>query len=73
MSGEIQIESLLYRYTNRTQGDTDMKIIAEDHCQQCGSTDWQDLNDGDQGYTGCCNERVISRGDCSVQAGCSHS
>jgi len=28
------------------------------HCQNCGSTDYEDLNTGDQGYTACCNEPV---------------
>jgi hypothetical protein len=29
--------------------------INEWHCENCGSTDVEDL-DGDQGYTACCNE-----------------
>jgi hypothetical protein len=28
------------------------------HCSSCGSTDYEDLNTGDQGYTACCNKRV---------------
>lgn len=28
------------------------------HCQNCGSTDREDLTTGDQGYTACCNEPV---------------
>ena len=31
------------------------------HCQACGSDDYEDLNHGDQGYTACCNERVVDR------------
>lgn len=35
------------------------------HCENCGSTDYEDVNLGDQGYTACCNE-LVSRwtGDC---------
>ena len=33
--------------------------IAGEHCQNCGSTDYEDLHLGDQGYTACCNERVV--------------
>lgn len=28
------------------------------HCEQCGRTDWDATNGGDQGYSGCCNEIV---------------
>lgn len=28
------------------------------HCENCGSTDAEDLYHGDQGYTACCNECV---------------
>jgi len=28
------------------------------HCESCGSTAYEDVNLGDQGYTACCNERV---------------
>lgn len=40
------------------------------HCQQCGSTDPEDINTLDddefQGYTRCCNERsVTDHVDCS--------
>jgi hypothetical protein len=27
-----------------------------EHCESCGSEDYEDLNCGDQGYTACCNE-----------------
>lgn len=30
-----------------------------DHCSSCGSTAWEDLETGDQGYTACCNEPVV--------------
>ena len=40
------------------------RTIRESHCENCGSTDPQDL-DGDEGYTGCCNELVAdSPEDC---------
>lgn len=32
--------------------------IEETHCENCGSTDYEDLTTGDQGYTACCNELV---------------
>jgi hypothetical protein len=32
--------------------------INEAHCENCGSTDYEDVNLGDQGYTRCCNELV---------------
>ena len=35
------------------------KTINEPHCQQCGRTDYESLETGDQGYTACCNEIVI--------------
>lgn len=31
-----------------------------DRCSQCGSTDYEDLYLGDQGYSACCNEPVVS-------------
>lgn len=34
--------------------------INQAHCQLCGSTDYEDLSTGDQGYTACCNEPVES-------------
>lgn len=49
--------------------------INEQHCQQCGSTDYEDLYgpDADSGYTGCCNERTVGPGcdpsDCHHQKG----
>jgi hypothetical protein len=40
-----------------------MKRIEQDHCQSCGSTSLENLDTGQdpdfQGYTRCCNERVI--------------
>lgn len=32
--------------------------INETHCENCGSTDVEDLTTGDQGYSACCNEIV---------------
>lgn len=34
--------------------------INEPHCENCGSTDYEDLHCGDQGYSACCNEIVVS-------------
>jgi len=28
------------------------------HCESCGSTDYEDVHCGDQGYTACCNELI---------------
>ena len=41
--------------------DTTQTTINEPHCQQCGNTDWDALgqNSYSQGYTVCCNQRVI--------------
>lgn len=32
--------------------------MTERHCESCGSTDTENLDHGDQGYTACCNELV---------------
>lgn len=32
--------------------------IEKPHCQNCGSTSYEDLHTGDDGYTACCNEPV---------------
>jgi hypothetical protein len=32
--------------------------VKGQHCENCGSTDYEDLFCGDQGYTACCNELV---------------
>jgi hypothetical protein len=45
--------------------------IPVPHCQQCGSTDREDLEEGDQGYSACCNEIVVWGGDCR-EGLCSH-
>ena len=34
------------------------------HCESCGSADREDLTTGDQGYTACCNELIVTRGGC---------
>ena len=34
------------------------------HCESCGSTDYDDLENGDQGYSACCNEIVSTTHDC---------
>lgn len=39
--------------------------INATHCENCGSTDYESINCGDQGYTACCNELVSwSSTDC---------
>lgn len=35
-----------------------MRIITVSHCQQCGSTDNEDLFT-DDGYSACCNEIIV--------------
>lgn len=37
------------------------------HCEQCGSTDPEDLNEGDQGYSACCNECICWGGHDTVK------
>lgn len=32
--------------------------ITASHCENCGSTDYDSVNNGDQGYSACCNEIV---------------
>lgn len=44
------------------------RVIEGSHCESCGSTDLEDLETGDQGYTACCNEPVAY--DCND---CNHS
>jgi len=46
------------RYVTTTEMVT-LTTIRGEHCQQCGATDLESLN-GDQGYTACCNERVVT-------------
>ena len=40
--------------------------IDTTHCENCGSTDYEDIvANADQGYTGCCNElTAYGRSDC---------
>ena len=33
--------------------------VEGSHCEQCGSTDREDLTTGDQGYSACCNELIV--------------
>ena len=49
-----------------------MQIISQPHCQQCGRTDYEAINCGDQGYTACCNEVVIWTADECGTDYCSH-
>jgi hypothetical protein len=47
-----------------TNGGTEMGCqIKERHCENCGSTDYEDLETGDQGYTACCNELIAWSSD----------
>jgi hypothetical protein len=38
---------------------------SERHCENCGSTDYEDINLGDQGYTACCNELATDGRSCN--------
>jgi len=56
--------------------------IERPHCQSCGSTDAEDVSDlrDTDGYTRCCNERVIYHGTdvfgqrrtCASEGDCYH-
>lgn len=55
-----------------------MDKINQPHCQACGNTDPYDLDTGRdedlQGYTRCCNERVVLGFECGgPNGGCYHS
>jgi len=39
--------------------------MNQEHCENCGSTDYEDLHTGDQGYTACCNELACNGGTAS--------
>lgn len=43
------------RVPTNVEGATPHRIRGE-HCECCGSTSYEDLHTGDQGYTACCNE-----------------
>jgi len=45
--------------------------IGTMHCEACASTDREDLETGDQGYTACCNEPVVWGGGCE-SGRCTH-
>jgi uncharacterized OB-fold protein len=47
-----------------TRGTIPACTVDGHHCEQCGSTDYEDVELGDQGYTACCNEIATYRGDC---------
>jgi hypothetical protein len=38
--------------------------ITGTHCENCGATDYESINLGDQGYSACCNEIVTNQHDC---------
>ena len=71
----IAMSSIGLRPINQetTEGNTMPTInpteIRDRHCQQCGSTDYESLETGDQGYSACCNEIVMS--ECDLRF-CSH-
>lgn len=52
--------------TRKTAG----RVVEGRHCQQCGTTDYESLETGDQGYTACCNELVMT--ECDPGGFCSH-
>lgn len=37
--------------------------IQGTHCENCGSTDWEDV-EGGEGYSHCCNEVVVNQDCC---------
>lgn len=45
-------------HNHHLEGKTMTITTATAHCESCGSTDYEDLHTGDQGYTACCNELV---------------
>lgn len=52
------------------------RIIAGAHCQECGSTDNEDIMFSEDGYSNCCNEIIVW--DCdnylgTEQGTCYHS
>lgn len=52
----------MYGLPMTTRNETPTNI-RKAHCQACGSTDTYDLGGADtDGYTRCCNERVIYNG-----------
>lgn len=55
------LSSVVKWVMDKREGATKMTTgcqINERHCENCGSTDREDLDSGDQGYTACCNELV---------------
>jgi hypothetical protein len=65
-----------YTMTRNADGTwTDVKttvqahVITEgSHCQMCGR-----ITRGDEGYTSCCNERVVDAGSCDKYDDCYHA
>jgi len=49
--------------------DRNSRIVKEPHCQQCGGVIGKDCGSW-EGYTSCCNERVVS--DCDPGGDCYH-
>lgn len=37
-----------------------LTLVTVRHCQQCGNHDYESTMTGDQGYSACCNEPVVS-------------
>lgn len=48
-----------------TRNETQPRNIKQAHCQSCGSTDPRNIfeTEARDGYTNCCNERVIDAGN----------
>lgn len=48
-------------------------VVEQEHCQACGRTDASEIY-GDDGYTDCCNERVVEGNSCdNGENDCYHS
>lgn len=44
------------------------EYLLSEHCENCGSREFEDLYLGDQGYTACCNEPVCHYDNCTREA-----
>ena len=51
---QVANNAMKSRMDRNTTGCT----INATHCENCGSTDYESINCGDQGYSACCNELV---------------
>lgn len=56
---EVFTEPAPRRFSDVRREALDARCTIEGaHCESCGSTDYEDLHCGDQGYTACCNELI---------------